>query len=59
MLPQVNDKQISLVTCSKEDFVLTIDQIVEQEKHESAALKWTRSDLRRARKLFAERFGDN
>lgn len=59
MLASQNDRSISLMTCSREEFLATIEQILSQEKHESAALRWTRSDLRRARKLFSERFGDN
>lgn len=50
------NRSFSLLTCTQEEAETWFQGMLEQEKIELAALKWTRSDIRRVRRLLKDRF---
>lgn len=50
------NRSFSLLTCSQVEFEKWLEGMLQQEKIERAALKWTRSDIRRVRQIGKERF---
>lgn len=51
------NRSFSLLSCTPEELDLTLSEMKKQERIEAAALKWTRSDIRKVEKIKLERFG--